>query len=66
MITEPQTDLIRDVVWFDSCDHSTKIIRGDLPARSFMIYGDSENGKIDDNGRTVSRRVLRWNGAVYR
>ena len=43
-----------------------KIVRGNTLAPSFVIYVDSENGKIDDNGRTLSRKVLRWNGNVYR
>jgi hypothetical protein len=43
-----------------------KIIRGQSLSPSFMIYVDSEKGKIDDNGRTLSRKVLRWNGKVYR
>ena len=43
-----------------------KVIQGQSLARSFTIYVDDENGKIDDNGRTLSRKVLRWNGKVYR
>ncbi|HWF89423.1 MAG TPA: hypothetical protein VN659_11340 [Pyrinomonadaceae bacterium] len=43
-----------------------KVIQGQTLARSFIIYVDDANGKIDDNGRTVSRKVLRWNGHVYR
>ena len=43
-----------------------KIIQGQSLARSFTIYVDDANGKIDDNGRTLSRKILRWNGNVYR
>lgn len=43
-----------------------KVIQGQSLARSFTIYVDDPNGKIDDNGRTLSRKVLRWNGKVYR
>ena len=43
-----------------------KIVRGNTLAPTFVIYVDSDNGKIDDNGRTLSRKVLRWNGNVYR
>jgi len=43
-----------------------KVIQGQSLARSFIIYVDDPNGKIDDNGRTLSRKVLRWNGSVYR
>lgn len=43
-----------------------KIIQGQTFARSFTIYIDDANGKIDDNGRTLSRKVIRWNGKAYR
>jgi hypothetical protein len=43
-----------------------KIVRGNTLAPNFVIYVDSENGKIDENGRTLSRKVLRWNGNGYR
>jgi len=43
-----------------------KVIQGQILARSFIIYVDDEKGKIDDNGRTLSRKLLRWNGKVYR
>jgi hypothetical protein len=45
-----------------------KVIQGQSLARSFIIYVDDANGKIDDNGRPLSRKVLRWNGNanVYR
>jgi hypothetical protein len=43
-----------------------KVIQGQSLATSFFIYADDANGKIDDNGRTLSRKILRWNGKVYR
>ena len=43
-----------------------KVIQGQSLARSFTIYVDDANGKIDDNGRTLTRKTLRWNGNVYR
>jgi len=43
-----------------------KIIRGQSLAPSFIIYVDSENGAVDDNGRKLSRKILRWNGKGYR
>jgi hypothetical protein len=43
-----------------------KVIQGQSLARSFIIYVDDSNGKINDNGRTLSRKVLRWNGNAYR
>jgi hypothetical protein len=42
------------------------IVRGHALAPSFSIYVDDANGKIDDNGRTLSRKILRWNGKLYR
>ena len=43
-----------------------KIVRGQTLAQSFIIYIDDEKGKIDDNGRTLTRKTLHWNGKMYR
>ena len=43
-----------------------KVIQGQSLARSFLVYIDEPNGKVDDNGRTLARKVLRWNGKVFR
>src|ERR1051326_2248451 len=43
-----------------------KIVRGQTLAQSFIIYVDDEKGKIDDNGRTLARKILRWSGKMYR
>jgi hypothetical protein len=43
-----------------------QIVRGRSLAASFIIYIDSETGKIDDNGRKLSRKILKWNGKGYR
>ncbi|HEU4432481.1 MAG TPA: hypothetical protein VFR51_03740 [Pyrinomonadaceae bacterium] len=43
-----------------------KVVRGNALAPSFVVYVDSEKGRIDDGGRTLSRKILRWNGNVYR
>jgi hypothetical protein len=43
-----------------------KIVRGSALAPSIVVYIDDERGKIDDNGRTLSRKLLRWNGKIYR
>jgi hypothetical protein len=44
-----------------------RVIRaGGTLAPSFTIYEDDENGRVDDNGRKLSRRILRWNGKMYR
>lgn len=50
----------------DSASAPLKIVRGQTLAPSFSIYIDDPNGKIDDNGRTLSRKILRWNGKIYR
>lgn len=42
------------------------IIRRGTFAKSFSVYTDSENGTVDDNGRTLSRTIKRWNGKLYR
>ena len=43
-----------------------KIVRGQTLAKSFTIYLDDANGKIEDSGRTLTRKILRWNGRNYR
>jgi len=45
---------------------SLKIVRGQTLAPSFSVYIDDANGKIDNNGRTLSRKIMRWNGRIYR
>jgi hypothetical protein len=42
------------------------IIRRGTFAKSFSVYTETENGKIDDNGRMLSRSTKRWNGRIYR
>jgi hypothetical protein len=41
------------------------IIRNKKLAPSFSIYAEDDEGKIDDNGRKLTRTVLRWNGRSY-
>ena len=43
-----------------------KIVKGKALAPSFIVYVDDPKGKINDNDRTLSRRILRWNGSSYR
>jgi hypothetical protein len=43
-----------------------KLVRGHALANTFILYTEAENGKIHDSGRTLSRKILRWNGKVYR
>ena len=42
------------------------LVRGHTLAKSLTIYVDDANGRVDDNARTLSRKVLRWNGKLYR
>ena len=62
------TNEITSAMMFGATPATTplKIIRGHSLATSFIIYVDNENGKIDDNGRKLSRQILRWNGKTYR
>jgi len=43
-----------------------KVVRGTVLAPSFVVYVDSEKGRIEDSGRMLSRKIMRWNGNVYR
>jgi len=42
-----------------------KVIRQHKLAPSFSIYKADTDGKIDDNGRQLTRKVWRWNGRFY-
>ena len=42
------------------------IIRGRAFSLSFSVYTEHPKGKIDDNGRTLLRRIKRWDGKLYR
>jgi len=42
-----------------------KIIRDHKLAPTFSTYTDDPDGKIDVNGRKLSRTIYRWNGRVY-
>lgn len=61
------TNEISSAMLFNATPASTplKIIRGQSLAPNFIIYVDSDRGKIDDNGRTLSRKILRWDGKIY-
>jgi hypothetical protein len=44
-----------------------KVIDKHKLAQSFSIYSEVfEGGKIDDNGRTLNRTVLKWDGRMYK
>jgi hypothetical protein len=42
------------------------IIRGQSLAPRFSIYEEDPDGKVEDNGRKLTRTILRWNGKMYR
>ena len=60
------TNEISSALPLNSAAAPLKIVRGQTLAPSFILYADDPNGKIDDNGRTLSRKILRWNGKLYR
>lgn len=62
------TNQIWSAMLFNATPATTplKIIRGHALAPGFMIYVESETGKINDDGRKLSRKVFRWNGKTYR
>ena len=60
------TNEISSALLFNSASTPLTIVRGQTLSRSFTVYLDDANGKIDDNGRTLSRKILRWNGKLYR
>ena len=43
-----------------------KVIRNHRLAKTISIYVDDTDGKIEDNGRKLTRTVLTWNGKVYK
>jgi hypothetical protein len=61
------TNEISSAMLFNATPATTplKIIRGQTLSPSFIIYVDNDRGKIDANGRTLSRKILRWNGKIY-
>jgi len=60
------TNEITSAMLFGNSATPLRIIRGASLAPSFIVYEDDADGKIDDNGRKLSRRILRWNGKMYR
>jgi hypothetical protein len=60
------TNKISSALLMNSNAEPLNIVRGQSLAPSFILYLDDPNGKIDDNGRTLSRKLLRWNGKMYR
>ena len=53
---------------FDMPDEAgeIKVIRNHHLAKTISIYVDDADGKIEDNGRKLTRTVLTWNGKVYK
>lgn len=42
------------------------VIRNGRLAKKISVYVDDPDGKIEANGRTLTRTVLTWNGKVYK
>ena len=60
LMSDPESvDLPADAV-------TLKVIDENKMAKSFSIYAEDDAGKIDDNGRKLTRTVLTWNGKVYK
>lgn len=62
----PTNEISSAMLFNDVPATALKVLRGNTLAPSFTIYVDDEKGKIDDNGRTLSRKIMRWNGTLYR
>jgi hypothetical protein len=62
----PTNEISSAMLLSDAGSAPLGILRGHAMAQSFSVYVDDDKGKIDDNGRTLSRKTLRWNGKVYR
>jgi hypothetical protein len=64
----PTNEITSAMLFGDSGGSATplRIVRGPSLAPSFSIYEDDPDGKIDDNGRKLVRKILRWNGKIYR
>lgn len=60
------TNQISSALLLSSNATPLNIFRSQSLAPSFIVYIDDAKGKIDDNGRTLSRKILRWNGKMYR
>ena len=60
------TNEISSAMLFGESSAPLKIMRANRLTKSFTIYTDDSRGTIDDNGRTLSRRLLRWDGKLYR
>jgi len=43
-----------------------QLIENHRLTKSFSIYSEDSEGKIDDNGRKLTKTVLTWNGKVYK
>jgi hypothetical protein len=43
-----------------------KVFRNHRLAKTISLYADDTDGKIEDNGRKLTRTVLTWNGKVYK
>jgi len=60
------TNQTSSAMLFNDTVEPLQVLRAHSLTQSFVIYVDDAKGKIDDNGRSLSRKVLRWNGKLYR
>ena len=63
------TNEITSVMLFESSggpSEPLKVLRSHTLAPTFIIYIEDDKGRFHDNGRTLMRKVLRWNGKSYR
>jgi hypothetical protein len=62
----PTNEITSAMLLESSGPEPLKLIRGHALAPTFIIYTDTENGKLHDSGRTLSRQTLRWTGKLYK
>jgi hypothetical protein len=60
------TNEISSAMLLETGPEPLKLVRGHALAPSFIVYVDTDNGKIHDSGRSLARKILRWNGKLYR
>jgi hypothetical protein len=60
------TNEISSAMLLETGPEPLKLVRGHALAPSFIVYVDTDNGKIHDSGRSLASKILRWNGKLYR
>lgn len=62
----PTNEITSAMLLENSGAEPLKVVRGRALAPSFIIYTEDDRGRFHDSSRTLLRKVLRWNGKVYR